>query len=174
MIWLAAKLAAGRAWGALKGVPPIWLALALCTAVAAFCWHGWHTSHVALQSCQAGRAADRKAYTVAQVAATNRAIDEKRTTEARQEQARKESDNALAVARDDARRRLADWMRTHAAAQGHPGSANLPGTAKTAASDHGRDPDAFVVGADDLGICTDNSVRLKAARDWALTLRKDQ
>ena len=159
---------AGRAWMLLRAIPPLWLAIALCGAVAAFCWHGWRADHQRLVSCQAGRAADRKAYIAAQVAATNRAIDEKRTTEARQEQARKDSDNALAIARADARRRLADWMRTNAAHQGHPGSADMPGTAETAESDNRRDPAAFVVGSDDLAICTDNSVRLKAARDWAL------
>lgn len=162
---------AGRAWMLLRAIPPLWLAIALCGAVAAFCWHGWRADHQRLVACQSGRAADRAAYVTAQAAATKRAIDEKRTTEARHEQARKESDNALAVARADARRRLADWMRTHAADQGHSGRANLPGTAQSAASDHGPGADAFVVGSDDLAICTDNSVRLKAARDWAL--RKD-
>jgi hypothetical protein len=152
----------------LRAIPPLWLAIALCGAVAAICWHGWRVDHQRLVACQTARAADRKAYTSAQAAATKRAIDEKRTTEARQEQARKDSDNALAVARADARRRLADWMRTNAAHQGYSGRTDLPRTAETAASDNRRDPAAFVVGSDDLAICTDNSVRLKAARDWAL------
>lgn len=171
MIWLAVKLVTGRALAVLRTIPPLWLAIALCGAVAAFCWHGWHKSHVALQACQAGRAADRAAYTAAQVEATRIATAAKVAIEAKQETARKDADAKLDTARRDANARLADWMRRQTA-KGHSGSPDLSGTANAAQVDNEPGAGAFMVEASDLAICTDNTVRLQNARDWAAGLVK--
>jgi hypothetical protein len=170
MIWLAAKMAAERALAVVRSVPPLWLAIALCGAVAAFCWHGWRADHQRLVACQTARAADRAAYVTAQAEAVRIATEAKRATEARNEQARKDANDALETARRDGNARLAEWMRRQTA-QGHSGGTDLPATGKAPAVDHGADPSAFVVEAADLSICTENTVRLQNAKAWAEALK---
>jgi hypothetical protein len=150
----------------LRTIPPLWLAIALCGAVAAFCWHGWSKDHQRLVACQSARAADRAAYVSAQAEAVRIATAIKRATEAKQEAIRKDANDALETARRDGSARLAEWMRRQTAQRNSRGT-DLPATGEAPTVIDRPSADTFMVEAADLTICTENTVRLQNAKAWA-------
>ena len=89
---------------------------------------------------------------------------------------------ALAERKDDeARKAIADaraaadaYIRAHrvrgAAGSAHGTAAPAESGSAASADGQGSAPDMVAVTADDVRICTSNTIRLEAARDWALGL----
>jgi hypothetical protein len=113
------------------------------------------------------------AYIAAQKQAEAKAIAAKLAQEAKDEQRRKDADNALKQDMADDRRRADDYANAHRLRREAPRSApsvpDLPSPAETASIDHRPSDVAELVGITraDLEICTVNSRRLLNAHDWA-------
>lgn len=176
MNWLLAlKIAAGWVLQRIKRLSATQLALIALGASTAFLWAnaaGWKAR---AQACATGRAADRKAYTDAQAAARARALAEKRATELRNKQLKKDADNALDTARRDAERGLAEYIRLHKRpAQGAARRPDLSGAPAVAKIGNRPGESAVLdgVAAEDIKICTENTTRLMNVKDWADSLNK--
>jgi hypothetical protein len=156
---------AGRAWMLLRAIPPLWLAIALCGAVAAFCWHGWHKEHVA-------HVANVKAMVEAGKRATDaqRALVEK--IDAANLKAKDIADAKLpaqSLRADDAARA---YIRLHPARSCGAGKADRAEAAPAAEVTDGSDHAAVVVSEADVMVCTANTTRLLNAQEWARGLIK--
>lgn len=158
----------------IRTVPPLWLAIALCGAVAAFCWHGWAKDHARLGDEKKAHRANVTALidagnraTAAQAALI--AAINKKNREAKETADAKlpvESDRAYAVARD--------YIRLHRAPS-CPSGTGKADSASAAADTQvagGTSATAVLVSEADVMICTANTTRLLNARDWALDLAK--
>ena len=108
----------------------------------------------------------------AEAAATARAEEIKRSTEARYAQIQKEQANALTLARADADARLKRWMRDNAA-QGGASRTDLPGAANPAT---GPDelPGAALVALGDLQRCNAAFVTAEGWQRWWREVEKAQ
>ena len=109
------------------------------------------------------------ASTLAQQIALNEA------TKAKYEAAAEKADHDYRIALADADRRTDDYIRNNRMRQaGGSGAsvANAPAEGEAAGSGDAARSDAVQVSADDVRICTANSVRLQAVREWGLELVK--
>ena len=146
-------------------------ALLIALAVTALLLHAARSER---DAAIAGRAADRAAYVAAQETARSNALAAA---------AKKDAENVKKA--DDADARYADLSaqyRTiglrYAAAQSAAGRANLPATAEGTESANGPSGPAVVPSGDilipqaDALICADNTARLQAAHEWAVSLNE--
>lgn len=96
-------------------------------------------------------------------------------TKAKYEAAAEKADHDYRIALADADRRTDDFIaRNRLRKAGGSGAsvANAPAEGEAAGSGDGAGSDAVMVSADDVRICTANSVRLQAVREWGLELVK--
>jgi len=152
------------------------LSIAGALAVFGLIVASWHYRH-AYHAEKALRAADRALYIQMQYTAQSKAVAALQAAEARYRSKANEADQAFQSKLADARRSADQYVLTHrvrAYAQGP--------TSGTVASAEGRGPaspdiasaapDMVAVTPGDIQVCTDNTLRLEAAHDWALTLAK--
>jgi len=145
--------------------------------IASMCLSGWlwHGKSKAIEQRDAWHFAfdkQKAAYTAAQQEAEAKAIAAKQAQEAKDEQRRKDADNALKQdLADDSRRAdvYAGRMRCQAP-RSAPSGANLSSAPEAPQVVAGPGAVAELVGITrtDLDICTVNSRRLLNAHDWAL------
>ena len=166
-----------RAWGWITASLTHLLLVALA-GVFAWGWLGHHEAakfkRVAAHE-HAGRLADHAAYVKAQQDALAKALAAKQAQEARYKEQADEADRKAQEATVDANSRLAEYIRTHrlpahvASPSGGPGG---PAQGDSAPRGDGprSAPELVAVTPDDLAICTTNTTRLEAVRDWALRL----
>lgn len=127
-----------------------------------------------LSAERAGRALDRKEYERAQMEATASAYAAKIKTEKAYEAEREKADLAAA----DLGKQYRAIVLRFAAAQRAGSGANLPQPAEASSRPDGPDRTAvlpvgqLMIPQADALICADNTARLEAARDWALSLEK--
>lgn len=178
MIGLAIRLALGGkaliggalSWATANATRMLAIGLALALAWGAIERHGKHKAQKVLASTViAWKAAEREA-TAAQLAANA-------AQQARWTQQAKETDDGYQKARIDADSRAERFIAANRVRNACPrstgGSDPLPGTASAPGIDGPGGitvVDAVTVPADDVRICTRNTGRLDAARDWALGL----
>ena len=152
------------------------LSIAGALAVFGLIAASWHYRH-AYHAEKALRAADRALYIQMQYTAQSKAVAALQAAEARYRSKANEADQAFQSKLADARRSADQYVLTHrvrgtfasstgrapSAAEGdRAGSPDRAGTA----------PDMVAVTPGDIQVCTDNTLRLEAAHDWALTLAK--
>jgi hypothetical protein len=180
VIWLLGALGwlrkATQAILGLAGRYPLQCALIASLALAAVLFVRGNRYQAKLSECTAGRVADRKAFEAAAAASLAKAVAAKAAQEARYASLAKDADNAheaqLADARAAAERYIARNRVRPQAASGStggtaaPAESGGPGSADSA----GGAPVMVAVTEADIGVCTDNTLRLEAARDWALSL----
>lgn len=151
------------------------LPLSIAAAVAVFglivaSWHYRGAYHAE----KALRRADRAAYTQAQAEATRIAQEALRHQEHIYVTKAQETDHEHQVALTDARSRAADYigrMRIKAApGAASPAIASAESGGAQGAGRSGAEADMVAVTAGDIDVCTINTVRLDAAREWALGL----
>jgi soluble cytochrome b562 len=181
VIWLLkalgfARRAAQGAFG-LIGRYPLQAALIVAVAAAVWLWTGKREALAQRDQATAGRASDRAAYTEAQRQAAILARQAREAQEARYKEQAERADHehqielATAMDRADAFIRANRVRATGAAASaaGSPGSA-----AESRGPESGNGPggSAFLVAvtAEDVRVCTVNTTRLEAVREWALGL----
>lgn len=147
------------------------VSLVLLIALGAQSVRASHYAHKAEQ-CAAGRAADRQAYVQAQREAEAKAVAQKQAVEAAYKAKAEKTDEAYQTALARAQRAAAAYaerMRVKApgGASGKPGS---PAPSDPAKGSNGPGADAVILDRHDFDVMVENSVRLKEAHDWALTL----
>lgn len=127
-----------------------------------------------LSAERSGRLADRKEYERAQLEATAKAFAAKIKKEAEYEAEREKADTAAA----DLGKQYRSAVLRYQAAQRAGSGANLPQPAEAAARPDGPDRSSvlpvgqLMIPQADALICADNTAKLEAARDWALSLDK--
>jgi ABC-type transport system involved in cytochrome bd biosynthesis fused ATPase/permease subunit len=152
------------------------LSIAGALAVFGLIVASWHYRH-AYHAEKALRKAQEAAYAAAQSEATviaKRALD---AAEARYKRNADNADQAFQSKLADARRFADQYVLTHRV---HGAFASSTGRAPSAAEGDraaspdraGTAPDMVAVTPDDIQVCTDNTLRLEAAHNWALTLAK--
>lgn len=156
------------AWPILKRLwQPIALALALLAA--------WHY-HALYGAEKALRASDKSAYVAAQEIARQKAEQAKAAIEAdyqaKADQKDKEYANEMDSARAAADRYVVSHRMQPQATQGSAGStvAASKGVSPEGAVGPGAQADMVAVTPDDVQICTENTMRLQSAHDWAAGL----
>jgi len=166
--WL--KQALGALWAATCKYPlQVALILALCLSL--WLWRGKERAEgerdkaraETAQVIQAGKEA------LAQQIALNEA------TKAKYEAAAEKADHDYRIALADADRRTDRFIRNNRVRQagGSGAGASSPAAEGEAAErGNGAGADAVLVSADDVRICTANTVRLQAVREWGLELVK--
>lgn len=181
MTWLAIKLFFGGVLKRLLGAATAlfdfarrnpWQA-AVIALLLALAWT-WHGKSKAIEQRDAWIVAfdkQKAAYIAAQKAAEAKAIAAKLAQEAKDEQRRKDADNALKQDMLDDRRRTdayASRMR-YKAPRSAPSGTDLPSTPEATSISDGPGDFAELVGITrtDLDLCTVNSRRLQNAHDWA-------
>jgi hypothetical protein len=141
-------------------------------------WRGKHAAEARLGACESGRKADRLSYTQAQQEALRRALAAKAAQEAHYKELANETDRKAAVAAVDANARAAEYVRAHRVRdKAAPGSSSGPAASPNGGGAQGADgpggeAELVTVTPADVQVCTDNTTRLQAARDWALSLGK--
>lgn len=148
------------------------LSLALALALGVLAMQYTATVH-RLEKEQAAHKATVAGYRAAQAQATADAYAAKVAEEVRTRALQEKFDHDLAQARATAGALADNYIAAHGVQYGQalgsaPGGANLPGTAPAAPVTNGPGAGAVVVGADDIKICTDNTVRLLNGHAWAL------
>lgn len=120
-----------------------------------------------------------RAETAQVIAASKQALAQQialnEATKAKYEAAAEKADHDYRIALADADRRTDDYIRNNRMRQaGGSGAsvANAPAEGEAAGSGDAARSDAVLVSADDVRICTANSVRLQAVREWGLELVK--
>lgn len=152
-------------------------AIAVLLCFSAWSWNGWSDE-------KAGRKQDAKEYkdelakrdqASAEALAQQIALNEQ--TKAKYEAAAKEADHDYRIALADADRRTDRYIRDNRVRKaGGSGASGSDATAEGEAAG-GSDPaspgaELVTVTADDVRICTANTVRLQAVREWGLELVK--
>jgi hypothetical protein len=151
------------------------LSIAAAVAVFGLIVASWHYRH-AYHAEKALRKADRAAYAAAQSEATiiaKRALD---ATEARYRSKANEADKSyraeLADARSAADRYIAGHrVRSTFASSAGRAPSSAEGDRAGSPDRAGTAPDMVAVTAGDIQVCTINTTRLEAAREWALGLK---
>lgn len=121
---------------------------------------------------KAGRQSDRLSYEKAQALAASEALSAKIETEKRHEAEREKSDARAATLAADYRGAVLRYQ----AAQRAASEADLPQPSEAAESSNGPGGPSLLLAGDiiipqaDALICADNTARLEAVRDWALSL----
>lgn len=152
---------------------PLQAALIASMCLSGWLWHGKSKAIEQRDAWHLAFDAQKAAYIAAQKQAEAKAIAAKLAQEAKDEQRRKDADNALKQDLADDRRRADDYANAHRLRREAPRSApsvpDLPSPAETASIDHRPSDVAELVGITraDLEICTVNSRRLLNAHDWA-------
>lgn len=147
------------------------LSIVLLLALGVQTWRANHHKDKA-EACELARENDRLNYANAAHQAEARAIAAKQATEARYRAEAEKTDVTYQTALAGAQRASDAYARRMRAKA--PGGS--PGTAPPPADDNGPESpdsagqDAVVVNRDDFDILVENSVRLKAAHEWAKTL----
>jgi post-segregation antitoxin (ccd killing protein) len=118
-----------------------------------------------LDSCKAGRLADRESYKRAQAEATAIAVALKAEEERKNELKRQKADSDYAALSAQYR----DALGLYKAAQRKARNPDLPREAPAPEGTNGPGESAVVL-VSDLETCADNTARLEAARTWALSL----
>jgi hypothetical protein len=151
------------------------LSIAAAVAVFGLIVASWHYRS-AYHAERALRRADRAAYTQAQVEATRIAYDALRAAETRSQIKAKEADHEHALALADARSATDRYITAHRV-RGQTVAGVASGTVAISESGGaqsadrpGASPDMVAVTAGDIDICTINTTRLEAAREWAAGL----
>ena len=171
---LAIKTALGGAWGFISKLPATTIVIAVLCALSAFLWHnadGWKAK---AERCATGRAADIALIQAATKRVTEAAIAAKAARETHDENIRKEADAKLETAKVDADARLAQYISAHrvrANVTGNNGNSDLSQAGNTAQVADGPGAATVMVSADDLAICTQNTVKLQNAIAWAEKLK---
>ncbi len=180
MMWVlgafgAVRRALSALWGMARANPAL-AAIVVLAGVSGWLWYTRGEARDQRDEAIAGRAADRTAYVQAQAEAHRLAVDAKAATEARYRANAERSDNAFKVQLADARDSTAEYIRTHRVRpQGVAGSGSNPAPAPgDSGSGGGERPsgETFMVAVKegDIAVCTTNTLRLEAVRDWAATL----
>lgn len=147
------------------------LSLVLLTTTGLLWASTSHYKHAA-ENCAVARENDRKAVELASKEAEAKALAAKQATEAhyRAEAEKTDADYQTALARAQ---RASDAYAQRMRAQinrGASSGAASPGEGDGPESPDRSGADAVMVGRDDFDILIENSVRLRAAHDWAKTL----
>lgn len=126
-----------------------------------------YIGHVERSARASQKAIDGTAVREAQLQAKINAVEKARAVEAAYVQGTKDANDALLPAMDAANDSLARYL-ARLRPQADPGGAGRAGLPTTAdAADIVDRADQAAVLADDLRICTENTVRLRNAQDWA-------
>lgn len=178
--WLAIK--AWGLWGRLAGaVASLWVwatrnpAWALCAALAALCGLLWHERDIKARQV-AHLTAQAAEFRAAQVEAGRLAQEALHHQEAVYQAKAQDADHAyqtqLAAAQSAADRYIAGHRVRSSAGQSDAGSAiaSPQGSSAKGSDGPGTAPDMVAVTAGDIQVCTVNTERLEAVRDWAITL----
>ena len=159
---------------------PLAAALIVAVALAGWQWRDNHIHTAQRDAAIAGRAADRKAYFDAQADAQLKAIAALRAQEARYTVKAKEADHdheiQLASASAAAERFIAaGGVRRAKAASGASGGtvARAESSGAQSSDGPGAASELVAVTADDVRICTNNTVRLESVRAWVIGLNGD-
>ena len=163
-----ALIGGALSWATANATRMLAIGLALALAWGAIERHGKHKAQKVLASTvTAWKAAEREA-TAAQLGANA-------AQQARWAQQAKGTDHDYQKARIDADSRAERFISANRVRNACPRSASgsdpMPGTASAPGIDGaGEAPELVAVAPDDVRICTDNTLRLDAAREWALGL----
>lgn len=147
------------------------LSLALLISLA-LTWQwgkaGWRNA----ESCQIARANDRKAYELAAKEAEAKAVAAKLATEARYRAAAEKTNGDYQTALARAQRASDAYRMRNQAARRAPSHATPPADNRSPESPDrsGADAELVAVTRQDFDVLVENSVRLKAAHEWAKTL----
>lgn len=181
MLWLLRLLGiarkAAQALFALVMRYPLQAALIASLCASLWLWQGKREAVKRADAEHAGRVADRAAYTEAQRQAAILARQAREAQERRYAEQAEKADHDHELALADAMGRADRFIAAHrvrtagavarpasdpgSAAEGHrPESGDGPGAA----------PELVAVTPDDVRICTANTTRLEAVREWALGL----
>ena len=177
MNWLAVRIGARILWGRLRSAGA-WLSthplVAICCAMALLCllsWHEWSVKarQVARLTAEIARFHD------AQAQAADIAQEALHHQEAVYLQKAKETDDAYQAQLADARTATDRYIAAHrvrADSAGGPGPAPATAEGQSAQSGNrsGASPDMVAVTAPDIEVCTVNTKRLEAVREWAVSL----
>jgi len=162
------------AWRFLRGLPwQLWLALACIAALYASYRVGWNARDTKADADEAAMVAE---YHAAQDEALARAIAAKNSAEARYRALAQRTDTNARQAQIEAadaatRYIIRNRVQPCPVAGAASGDVAPAGSASASGAD-GPGAGAVMVGVSeaDIRICTENTVRLQAARDWALGL----
>jgi hypothetical protein len=152
------------------------LSIAAAVAVFGLIVASWHYRS-AYHAERALRRADRAAYTQAQAEATRIAYDALRAAETRSQIKAKEADHEHALALADARSATDRYIAAHrvrgqaVAGVASPAIASAESGGAQNSDRSSSAPDMVAVTAGDIQVCTINTTRLEAAREWALGLK---
>lgn len=188
MIGLAIRALLGGLWGrlwaffsgalafTLRVQVPLLVPL-LCGAVALFTAHGWHGETRLVEQLRAQAAQ----FAEAQKRAGELAQEALHHQEALYQQKAKEADDAYHSSLASADARAAAYIAAHRIDRVRPGGASSAGAtaspAQSAGTQGGDGPgaaaDLVAVTPADIEVCTINTKRLQAVRDWALSLNAE-
>lgn len=167
---------AGRGLGLIARYPLQAACIAAALVMAVQC-HGWRTAAdkrgKELTAERLGRASDQAAYRAAQAQAAASAIKARADTEARYQSMATRIDQNAQADLADARTRAdayARRMRAHPGAAGGASAACAAAAPEPAESADRPGTDAVILGRSDFDVMVENTMRLKAAHDWAMEL----
>lgn len=165
------------ALGLIRDYP--WQATVIALLCAcAWLWTGWNGTEDDLRHCRIARESDRAAYEQAQKDAEAKALAAKEAAEGHYRQIAERADHdhqtELADANARAERYIAaNRVRRHGAASPSGGPSATPqDNGAGGGNGPGEPPELVAVTEDDVRICTENTTRLEAVRDWALELTR--
>ena len=163
--------------GWLKGAVSRYPWQAACIALLAASLWLWHGKGHAIHQRDAARAETKALevrYTAAQADAASKALKARTDAENHYKEMANEADAKAAAAYADGRSAAQRYIDTHRV-RACPATGSGSGTSAPAQGDSAQgvdrsSSDAVMVTADDVNICTSNSLRLSTAHDWALKL----
>ena len=180
MLWLLSALGfvrkALQAAFAMAMRYPREVAIVLLLVAAAWLWHGKSAATDRANACSAGRAAERASYIAAGKEAERLARAAKAAQEAKYTQLAKDADHGYETALVDAHTAADRYIASHRVRAQTAGDSRGATVASTqgGGAESGERPGAqaelVAVQADDVNICTDNTLRLEAVRTWAGSL----
>ena len=151
-------------------------AIVLLLVASAWLWWGKGNANDRADACAAGRAAERASYVAAGKEAERLARAAKAAQEAKYTQLAKDADHGYETALVDARAATADYIarnRVRAQAAGDSRGATVA-AAQGGGAESGERPseatELVAVQANDVNVCTDNTLRLEAVREWTANL----
>lgn len=167
-------------WAAASTTHLLMVALAITAALGLYEHHEATKYHKAADQCSAARKTDHEAYVKAQQDALAKAVAAKAATEKKYADLAERTDADAKLAHDAAMADAERYIALHRVR--NQAAASQTGGAATAAEDHGAPSgnnsgsapvvDEVTVNADDVRICTTNTTRLEAVRQWATELAK--
>ena len=180
MSWLVLRLGLGVVWGRFRSAGALILSnpfAAVCCGLVIVCMLCWH--ELSVKSRQVARlTAEIVQFHDAQSRATEIAQEALHHQEMVYQQQAKEADDAYQSKLADADARVSAYIASHRVDGVRTDSASGPsatpapakGDSAKGGDGPGGDPDMVAVMPHDIEVCTVNTRRLQAVRDWAVSL----